>query len=388
MFSRVRFLVVIFIFSMNSSAAPIVSSPINTSGLQQGDRITITGSNFGAKTVAKPLLWADFNQQIMPSSKGLRSSWSVMNAALTMDFAASNASQALRYDHSDMSQSVMTIESIRDAEGNRTQGLYLFVRKYYDYDLVEDKGLNGFNLKMYRFYSNLNNTTVHRNNAYFGYQGNDGKDSGRMSAENTEAQFNDFSSYYSDIIDHKPEKWLVHELIYKAGDAGPDPDSLGMNSVIYRANANGVYDLYEDGEKWSMGNVGRVFHDPNQPLLYQDLAFDQVSNGTGPGPIYTYYDEVYVDTTLQRVIICDANVFANCSKRAIQIPTAWANNSITVELNLGEFANFSDSLWLYVFDEDGVPNAEGMPIVCENCSDEGLCFPIKSANGNTAVVCL
>ena len=50
-------------------------------------------------------------------------------------------------------------------------------------------------------------------------------------------------------------------------------------------------------------------------------------------------------------MIGDNSDFNNCHKE-IQIPTAWSNNSITINVNRGSFSD-GKTVYLFVIDEDG-----------------------------------
>lgn len=80
------------------------------------------------------------------------------------------------------------------------------------------------------------------------------------------------------------------------------------------------------------------------------------------GDAYAYWDDVYLDTTLAHVEIGDAATYASVRHREIQLPTAWADGSITFKLNQGSFTSFSN-LYVYVTDSQGRVNATGMPLV-------------------------
>jgi len=76
-------------------------------------------------------------------------------------------------------------------------------------------------------------------------------------------------------------------------------------------------------------------------------------NDVGDGYSTTiYYDDVYVDTTWARVVIGDAPTYDNCTRREVQIPTAWSNNSIAVTFNQGAYA-VGQPVYLYVVDANG-----------------------------------
>jgi len=64
-----------------------------------------------------------------------------------------------------------------------------------------------------------------------------------------------------------------------------------------------------------------------------------------------YYDDVYIDNSHARVELGDNPVYANCTHREIQIPSAWTSSSITATINTGSFAN--GTAYLFVVDGTG-----------------------------------
>ena len=73
---------------------------------------------------------------------------------------------------------------------------------------------------------------------------------------------------------------------------------------------------------------------------------------------WRYYDDVYIDTTLQRVVLADNAVLANASIVELQIPVAWSDGSITATVNLGKFGS-GQAAYLFVVDASGNPSATG-----------------------------
>jgi hypothetical protein len=84
------------------------------------------------------------------------------------------------------------------------------------------------------------------------------------------------------------------------------------------------------------------------------------------GDAYTYWDDVYMDTTQARVEIGNASTYATSLHREIQIPSTWSSSSINVKLNKGSFSSF-DNLYLYVTDTSGRVNSSGFQI-CATCN--------------------
>lgn len=76
-------------------------------------------------------------------------------------------------------------------------------------------------------------------------------------------------------------------------------------------------------------------------------------------------DDIYMDSTLQRVVLADAKEFNNISHYEIQRPIKWADNNIEFVLYEGALSSYKSS-FIYVFDNEGNVNKTGIP-VCEEC---------------------
>ena len=77
---------------------------------------------------------------------------------------------------------------------------------------------------------------------------------------------------------------------------------------------------------------------------------------------WTYFNDIYFDKSLARVVLCNASSYSNCTVREPQIPSAWSNTSITTTVNLGALPE-SGTAYLYVVAPDGSVNSQGHPIV-------------------------
>jgi len=71
---------------------------------------------------------------------------------------------------------------------------------------------------------------------------------------------------------------------------------------------------------------------------------------------YRYFDDVYVDTTFSRIMLCDNSTYADATICEPQIPSAWANDEITFTVNQGSLTG--EVAYLFVFDDS---NTEGDP---------------------------
>jgi len=63
-------------------------------------------------------------------------------------------------------------------------------------------------------------------------------------------------------------------------------------------------------------------------------------------------DDFYMDTTWARVELGTDPVYADCTQREIQIPTAWATDAITFTCNLGSLTT-ANNVYVFVTDDDG-----------------------------------
>ncbi len=99
--------------------------------------------------------------------------------------------------------------------------------------------------------------------------------------------------------------------------------------------------------------------DETYPSLWRQFQFGNfLGHGeddycaASPGPSFTFWDDVYVDSTQARVEVGNAPTYDSCTHREIQIPTAWSPESITITVNQGSFET-GETAWLFVIDADG-----------------------------------
>jgi hypothetical protein len=88
---------------------------------------------------------------------------------------------------------------------------------------------------------------------------------------------------------------------------------------------------------------------------------NDTSTYRGDENAYRYFDDMYVDTTLMRVMLADNATYENATVVEPQIPTEWSDGSITVTVNLGQLAG-AGSAYLFVFDADDGLVGEGFAV--------------------------
>lgn len=74
-----------------------------------------------------------------------------------------------------------------------------------------------------------------------------------------------------------------------------------------------------------------------------------------------YFDDIYVDTTLSRVVLANQPSYSSATIIEPQIPSAWSNTSISVDVNLGRLQD-SGGAYLFVFDSGNLRNSIGFPV--------------------------
>lgn len=74
-----------------------------------------------------------------------------------------------------------------------------------------------------------------------------------------------------------------------------------------------------------------------------------------------YISEIYMDKSVQRVVIGDAPRYVDLTHYELQRPIKWTDNEIEFAVNLGALASSSE-LYVYIFDEEGVPNQQGLAL--------------------------
>jgi hypothetical protein len=89
---------------------------------------------------------------------------------------------------------------------------------------------------------------------------------------------------------------------------------------------------------------------------------------------WRYFDDAYLDLSLAHVVLANNPVLADATVVENQIPSAWSNTSITATVNLGQFAAGSTA-YLFVVDASGTPNATGVAVKAGGSGSESAPLP-------------
>ena len=95
--------------------------------------------------------------------------------------------------------------------------------------------------------------------------------------------------------------------------------------------------------------------------------------GHGNSNNWRYFADIYHDRSFSRVVLGNNASYTSCTVREMQIPSAWADGSISATVNLGAFGD-SGTAYLYVVDSTGAPSASHAITIG---ADEGGGSPIE-----------
>lgn len=122
--------------------------------------------------------------------------------------------------------------------------------------------------------------------------------------------------------------------------------------------SKGMLRIYENGkllgeEFFSPDAIYRGKYSPTLALLGTNAKQLKLQE--------SWISEIYVDNSLQRVVIGNAPNYQDVTHRELQRPVAWSANEIEIALNLGSLG-YDKGLYVYVIDKDGVANDMGAPL--------------------------
>lgn len=113
-----------------------------------------------------------------------------------------------------------------------------------------------------------------------------------------------------------------------------------VNGVV---DAEGTYTLPSDLAGYSP-TIGLIGLDGNQAEMHQEF----------------WMDDIYLDGSFKRVVLGNAPKFADVTHQEVQYFTLWTDSEIRFTPYYGGLDRKKPS-YIYVFSEDDVPNADGIP---------------------------
>ncbi|SFM70017.1 hypothetical protein [Marinobacter pelagius] len=155
-----------------------------------------------------------------------------------------------------------------------------------------------------------------------------------------------------------PGKWNFFEVALNVGDA-----ARGIKPSL-RASINGKT-FVESTDEWVDQMIART----EERGLGEESAVTIALLGIGDFrtvPFSFDLDDIYLDDSLQRVMVCSAAsiraVYYGEGTCEVQHIESWDGTSIEFNLYRGALTEPAEELYLYVFDERGVPNSNGFSL--------------------------
>ncbi|MBE2886736.1 hypothetical protein [Geobacter anodireducens] len=313
---------------LGALAAPSITSMSN-SALTNGQVVTISGSGFGTKSTVAPQFWDTVENQTAYSSlangatvpTGSGKPW---ESQCTWDGGA-----CVKYSTTASEQRGLSTATYRAT--TTTQGL------------LEGRRITGTN-KIYVswWWKPASNPVTGDHSSKFLRLSNNAD------------------------VTNKTFSWTqMQDYIYRT-DQG-----YCQNGAAHWANWNGNVNQWNFHEVWIDGATRTYTIKINGKATANNVSwssctafnFDYVwmigwdGGGNSPPAITSWLDDIYVDNTLSRVMICDNANFSSATKCEMQIPTnTWTDGQLQVAVNQGSFPTNSTA-YLYVVDANGSPSA-------------------------------
>ncbi len=331
-------------------AAPALSAPSvqsESGALDHNGTVTITGSGFGAKAVAAPLVWDN------ATSKSIHDKWSGAWPDALPGYNTQYYSPMRGIDPPHP-RDTRYIAGAHAANTGANTGYAVTVFKaipvpalpYYIYaswyQRADDQWHFGGDNNFKTFdYSEGGNPYAH-GSWYTNYgPPNPGSttDGAQWTLEagtplkNPDA--NGHNVWWGKAVNPMAGEWSKVEIMVKVTD-----------------QSDGYIHVYENGQK--VVDYAGLTDDYGGST--RTIAVGGYARMQGYTTNWRYFDDVYVDTTLQHVVLADKPILSEATVIEAQVPTAWNDGSITATINLGRFTQ-GQTAYLIVVDATGTASA-------------------------------
>jgi hypothetical protein len=348
-------ILIIFILSIASTSlgAPVITGTSGT--YSHGNSVTITGSGFTTKATAAPLRWEDFEGYVDGNKVSSESGWWSDRSATEYHYVSSdnprhsNSAQGMRVhniqDQIDDGNDVSPHLHRQNVGFDDTGKILVYVWMYLDWGtttsdtsyqfksirISANEGTGDFAMPGFSYFPWRQSTT------WIKYYWSNNRTPATISKYFTTNVWGDANA---------AAKWHQVTLVADMGTAGNSDCSWYAYATQY--DQASAYDTIDAQENVMCIGVGQ---DQMDAVVFQDWI-GSVASGSVVETTY-YWDDLYIDNVWNRVEIGDQSSYSNCTKREIQIPTAWSTTSITIDFNQGAFA---DAATAYVFVVDSSNN--------------------------------
>lgn len=373
------------LISASALSAPAITGV--SGSVAHGGSYTITGTGFGTKATAAPIVWDDASTGTAPTEK-----WDLCvpsSAGTSYNMAYRTVTRGIPMPHSRVTRYIAGAHSGTGAYGgqavmclkNRTISsfpAYTFISWY---ERADDNWVfdGGGNYKWFVF----NQDTGPYNlpyNWYIDIKGLSSKTSGTWATINDDTStcpgqsnfgwctlwnpdFNGHGNNWNSVPNPMGGNWFKREIEVKYTNQND-------GFIRQRDNGNLTVNYLGSTDKWSGTSRSEGWGGYSS-------ASSQTSN-------WRYHGDVYLDYSLQRVLLGNASTLASSTSiREVQIPTAWSDTSVTVTGNLGNFTD-GQTAYLYVYDATGTANASGYSVTLSEGGGGDILPPILTITGPSA----
>ncbi len=349
--------VVALLIGAGSSAAfaqPTVSGASGT--WSNAQTVTITGSSFGTKSAAAPLVWEDFADQSAGSllshginasnnADNLRHAFARYNARVDFKGSAPNGDHGY-YSYEGTTASKWFVQYWIKLAANWQWGTGT-------YGTAND-GLA--NVKFFRMFPTGSRNYTNTGYAYHGFG-----DSILRFSENAGDTY--LNTSLKSLLPVNSWHSIQIEFGENSGAGAADGRMrLWIDGRLIDSIDNFVTNASGDGSA------------VNKRPYVIGLFDSWPTSDANVSNMNAYYTDIYVDNTFSRVEIGNASTYNACTLREVQIPTSWAAGSVGVRVNQGSFTA-GQTAYVYVIDATGRVNSSGLPIVIGGQGGSGPTAP-------------
>lgn len=317
--------------AVTSWAAPTISGVSGTfsgnADTTGANAVTISGSGFGTKATAKPLVWATFEADANPTALGSRTAW--------ME-APTNGEQS-------SAQYMVGANSLGSTDGWRTTNMTVLTtmtgvdygyKVYVHYGNRNTYGDGNGNIKVFRCWE-------YETWALPDFWHGTGGDDATWRIVSVESDVGEGNWTVAGTIKHWgiDTNWHTYEHV------------IQLNSSC--GAEDGYYQLMQDSA--TITNTGMQYDGGTTCGTPLEMVFIQTdpSNYTPAEGTTIHYDDIYIDNVWNRAFIGNESTWADSTVKSPLIPSAWSDTSITAYFHQGRFANDATA-YVYVFDGSNV----------------------------------
>lgn len=337
----------------SAEATPSISG--QSGGIAHGDSLTLTGSGFGTKSIAGPMLYDDFDDGAVSDDVESRAPQIHQGGLSSYSTWAKDGGGDYGAEIIRLNATSLKARSSKHARMTFDDSAFYGLNLYVPYTFATG---NELFISFYYRYTKTGAAYPRQTKAWVAYDGSWGD-----------------HAYFSTAFGNcEGGGWRQHRT-----DISSDIE-IGLDGP----DINGEWVRFESYLKQSSASTGngawtaRVYRPTiGTPDIIENIITNAVMRGSSTnwtkwtfgGGYYSMcgssdfgtvdVDEFYMDNTQARVELANASTLASATVRELQVPTAWSDTSVTVTVNRGVFGD-GDSVYAYIYDSTGSANATGI----------------------------